>query len=78
MSGVIGLHFELPEVASHGALAVRRIFLSQEVLLVGRQDLSKMTTDQENFLAQREQPNGKKTMKSYLWSLELETYDAQH
>ena len=43
-----------------------------------RQDLSRMTTDQENFLAQREQPNGKKTMKSYLWSLELATYDQAH
>ncbi len=43
-----------------------------------RQDLSRMTTDQENFLAQREAPNGKKTMKSYLWSLELAAYDAQH
>ena len=43
-----------------------------------RQDLSRMTTDQENFLAQREAPNGKKTMKSYLWSLELATYDESH
>ncbi len=43
-----------------------------------RQDLSRMTTDQENFLAQKDAPNGKKTMKSYLWSLELATYDAQH
>ena len=43
-----------------------------------RQDLSKMTTDQENFLAQRNEPNGKRTMKSYLWSLELATYDANH
>ena len=43
-----------------------------------RQDLSRMTTDQENFLAQKDAPNGKNTMKSYLWSLELATYDAQH
>jgi len=43
-----------------------------------RQDLSKMTTDQENFLAQRNEPNGKRTMKSYLWKLEAETYDAAH
>ena len=43
-----------------------------------RQDLSRMTTDQENFLAQRNEPNGKRTMKSYLWSLELATYDANH
>ena len=43
-----------------------------------RQDLSRMTTDQENFLAQKDAPNGKKTMKSYLWSLELADYDANH
>ena len=43
-----------------------------------RQDLSKMTTDQETFLAQRDEPNGKRTMRSYLWKLEAETYDAAH
>ena len=43
-----------------------------------RQDLSRMTTDQEAFLAQRDLPNGKKTMKSYLWSLELAVYDQAH
>ena len=41
-------------------------------------DLSKVTTDTENFLAQRNEPGGKTTMKSYLWSLELAAYDAQH
>ena len=41
-------------------------------------DLSKVTTDQQNFLAQKDLPNGKKTMKSYLWSLELAAYDAEH
>lgn len=34
MSGIIGLHFEFPEVALHGALAVRLFTLCQEVLLV--------------------------------------------
>ena len=43
-----------------------------------KKDLSKVITDTENFLAQRNQPGGKKTMKSYLWSLELATYDASH
>ena len=42
-----------------------------------KKDLSKVTTDTENFLAQRNLPNGKKTMKSYLWSLELAAYDAR-
>ena len=43
-----------------------------------KKDLSKVTTDTENFLAQRNEPGGKTTMKSYLWSLELAAYDAQH
>ncbi len=42
-----------------------------------KKDLSKVTTDTENFLAQRNDPNGKKTMKSYLWSLELAAYNAR-
>ena len=43
-----------------------------------KKDLSKITTDQQNFLAQKDQPNGKKTMRSYLWSLELAAYDQAH
>lgn len=42
-----------------------------------KKDLSKVTTDTENFLAQRNQPNGKTTMKEYLWSLEMAAYDAR-
>ena len=43
-----------------------------------KKDLSKVTTDMANFLAQRDEAGGKKTMRSYLWSLELAAYDAQH
>ena len=42
------------------------------------QDLSRVANDTAAFKAQKDQPNGKKTMKSYLWSLELATYDANH
>ena len=41
-------------------------------------NLSTLTTDQQAYLAQKDQPNGKKTFKKYLWSLELAAYDAQH
>ena len=37
-----------------------------------------MTADQAAFIAQKDQPGGKKTMKSYLWSLEKEAYDQAH
>ena len=41
-------------------------------------DLMNMTTDQANFLAQKDQPGGKRTMKSYLWSICAAAYDAEH
>ena len=41
-------------------------------------DLSKITADQAAFQAQKNLPNGKKTMRSYLWSLELAAYDQAH
>ena len=43
-----------------------------------KKDLSKITQDQANFQDQKDEPNGKKTMKAYLWSLELAAYDQQH
>ena len=41
-------------------------------------DLSKITTDQQNFLAQRNNPRGKKTMKSYYWYICGQEWDAEH
>ena len=41
-------------------------------------DLSKISADQMAFAAQKDQPDGKKTMKAYLWSLEKAAYDAEH
>ena len=43
-----------------------------------KEDLTKVTTDQENFLAQRDLPNGKKTMLAYYWSICGAEYDEQH
>ena len=41
-------------------------------------DLMKISADQAAFAAQKDQPNGVKTMKAYLWKLEKEAYDAEH
>ena len=38
-------------------------------------DLTKMSADKAAFIAQKDLAGGKKTMKSYLWSLELAAYD---
>ena len=43
-----------------------------------RKDLMNISTDQQNFLAQKDQPGGKKTMKAYLWKLCGDAYDAEH
>ena len=51
--------------------------VTQAVALRGK-DLSKISQDQIDFLAQKDLAGGKKTMKSYLWSLELAAYDAEH
>ena len=60
-------------------LAKRERFAAVSAAVQARKkDLSKITSDQQNFLAQKDSPNGKKTYLSYLWSLELATYDAQH
>ena len=41
-------------------------------------DLMKISTDQAAFAAQKDAPNGKKTMRAFLWSLEKAAYDADH
>ena len=41
-------------------------------------DLMKISADQAAFAAQKDAPNGKKTMRAFLWKLEKEAYDAEH
>jgi hypothetical protein len=41
-------------------------------------DLMKISSDQAAFLAQKDQPGGKKTMKAYLWKVCGDEWDAQH
>ena len=43
-----------------------------------KMDLSKVTADQEAFLAQKDQPGGKKTMKSWYWDVCGKEYDDAH
>ena len=43
-----------------------------------RKDLMNISTDQANFLAQKDQPNGKKTLRAYLWKVCSDAYDAEH
>ena len=43
-----------------------------------KEDLSQITQDQINFASQKDQPDGKKTMKAYLWKICGAEYDQQH
>ena len=43
-----------------------------------RKDLTKITTDQIAFKAQKDTPGGCRTMTKYLWKICGEAYDAEH
>ena len=60
-------------------LDIRERFASVAAMVRTRsRDLSKITTDQINFLAQRDIPGGCKTMKKYYWKICGDEYDAAH
>jgi len=60
-------------------LAQRGRFAAVSAAVAARaKDLNKMGPDKTAFNAQKDQPGGKKTMKSYLWSLELAAWDETH
>ena len=48
-----------------------------QMIKARKQDLNKITQDQEAFLAQKNLPNGIKTMKKWYWSVVGEEYDSQ-
>ncbi len=66
-----------PLTADEEAARLRFTEVAQAVK-VRAKDLNKMTQDQANFAAQRDLANGKKTMKSYLWMVCGQEYDAAH
>ena len=51
-------------------LAARNRFKAiAQAVAARRADLTKVTLDQQAFRAQKDQPGGKKTMRSYLWKI---------
>ena len=60
-------------------LAVRARFAAVSALVRARKkDLSHIADDQAAFVAQKDQANGKRTMKAYLWKVCGDLYDTQH
>ena len=43
-----------------------------------KSDLNQITTDQQNFAAQKDTAGGKKTMRAYLWKVCGDEYDTAH
>ena len=60
-------------------LAIRERFTEVSAMVRTRQkDLNKISTDQLDFIAQKDLATGKKTMKAYLWMVCGQEYDAEH
>ena len=47
----------------------RRVLTAGAMVAARKDDLSKVTQDQIDFLAQKDLANGKKTMNAYLWKV---------
>ena len=64
---------------SQRELAARMRFSSVSAAVKERsQDLTYINTDQVAFLAQKDLPTGKKTLKAYMWKVCGDAYDAAH
>ena len=70
---------ERSTMPSADELAQRTRFASVAAAVASRsKDMTKIIPDKQAYLAQRDNADGKTTLKSYLWSLELASYDADH
>ena len=64
---------------SSAELDVRERFATVSAAVADRRkDLTKITTDQIAFKAQKDTPGGCRTMTKYLWKVEGDIYDAAH
>ena len=74
-----GTSYERTTALTSNELDARARFAAVAAAVKARKsDLNKITTDQQNFAAQKDAANGKKTMKAYLWLICGQAYDAEH
>ena len=74
-----GTSYERTTPLTSNELDARARFTAVAAAVKARKsDLNKITTDQQNFAAQKDTAGGKKTMKAYLWKICGDIYDAQH
>ena len=70
---------DYPMAQTEDAINARLRFAAVSAAIKARKaDLTKLTTDQQAFLAQKDSPNGKKTMLAYYWLICGQAYDEQH
>ena len=71
--------YERSTPVSTKEMRIRVRFAAVAAAVAARKDsLEYASSDQAAFLAQKDAPNGKKTMKAYLWSVCAAAYDAEH
>ncbi len=74
-----GTSYERSTPLTSNELDARARFAAVAAAVKARKsDLNKITTDQQNFAAQKDQAGGKKTMKAYLWKVCGDEYDQAH
>ena len=74
-----GTSYERTSPLTSNELDARARFAAVAAAVKARKsDLNKITTDQINFAAQKDQAGGKKTMKAYLWKVCGDEYDTAH
>ena len=74
----VGEYNRTTQPSSNELDARERFAAVAAMVKVRAKDLTKIDDDQAAFLAQRDNANGKKTMKAYLWLVCGQEYDAQH
>ncbi|MCR5533120.1 MAG: hypothetical protein K6F10_04490 [Paludibacteraceae bacterium] len=75
---MVGPYKRSTPVGAREAQARTRFAAVARAVNTRKNDLMNMTTDQANFLAQKDLAGGKKTYKAYLWSICGDAYDAEH
>ena len=64
---------------TENAINARNRFTAvSQAIKLRKRDLTKLTEDQQAFIAQRDLPNGKKTMLAYYWAICGAEYDEAH
>ena len=64
---------------SQKEVGIRNRFVAvSRAVAVRAKNLSTLTQDQAAFAAQKDQPGGCKTFKSWLWKVEGDSYDENH